>query len=95
MPAALAQASVAHDDKVLSTGTPLTVIEDHEIGVAKRRYLTQRSPWRNAAGKTQGVITIATDITDRTDFASKPSRSTRKQAAAKTLFDGEPPVSIQ
>ncbi len=79
MPTALAQLSIAYDDKVLATGTPLTVIEEHEIRGFKRRYLTYRYPWRNGAGKARGVITVSTDITDCPEFLRSRSRAGRKK----------------
>ena len=94
MPTAMAQLSIAHDDKVLRTGAPLIVIEEHEIRGFKRRYLAYRTPWRNGAGKTHGVVTISTDVTDRPEFAPGRARSSRKQGTKQLQLD-EPPVSIQ
>lgn len=95
MPTAMAQLSIAHDDKVLRTGSSLLVVEEHEIRGFKRRYLAYRTPWRNGAGKTHGVVTISTDVTDRPEFAPGRTRSTRKQGTRQTIFEGDPPVSIQ
>ncbi len=53
------------DRQILQTGETLTY---EEVGTAKgvsRTFLTTKGPYRDASGKTIGVLGIARDITDR------------------------------
>jgi PAS domain S-box-containing protein len=62
---ARAETVVASDQQVLVSGDALVLEETLDLAGAERTFITAKSPLRDADGEIGGVITVATDITER------------------------------
>lgn len=78
-PPEVAAETAAREQRALVSGQPLDDETSVVLGGRRRHLLARRSPWRNADGKTIGVVTVATDITDRKEA------EVQKQAALEEL----------
>jgi PAS domain S-box-containing protein len=65
LPAEVAQRMRAADQRVLTTGEPEVYEETLVATGAPRTYLTTKSPYRDQAGVTRGILGISRDITER------------------------------
>ncbi|MCA3265508.1 MAG: PAS domain-containing sensor histidine kinase [Azospirillum sp.] len=79
------------DRMVLETGKAVANLDERYAGIdgRERDWLTTKLPWRGADGATQGVVTIALDVTDKkASERALADALVRSEAAnrAKTAF---------
>ncbi|BDG09739.1 ATP-binding protein [Anaeromyxobacter paludicola] len=63
--AAVGEAVMAHDRRIVATGQPEALEEWLETPRGRRLHLTTRSPFRDAAREIVGVVGVSRDITER------------------------------
>jgi PAS domain S-box-containing protein len=78
-PPDVAAETAAREQRTLVSGQPLDDETSLVLGGRRRHLLARRSPWRNTEGRTIGVVTVATDITDRKEA------EVQRQAALEDL----------
>jgi PAS domain S-box-containing protein len=66
-PPEVAAETAGREQKAQVSGQPLEDEATMVLGGRRRHLLVRRSPWRTVEGHTVGVVTVATDITDRKD----------------------------
>ena len=77
-PPATAKAYREADQQVLATGEPCVVESETEAGGRRLTFLTSKAPFRDPAGRVQGVIGSARDITERKEV-EEALRKTRDE----------------